>query len=146
MTEARANAADIDLSAVAAVLERHGVAVAWLFGSRSEGTARPDSDVDIAVLLPADASWLAGERIASALRTVLTGVAVDVVDLRSASLELRARVVQTGRLLFSADEALRVRFVSETRSRWFDFAPFQRRLTDAYLRRVADRGFDRGRS
>ncbi|HUG85455.1 MAG TPA: nucleotidyltransferase domain-containing protein [Euzebya sp.] len=135
---------DVDLSGVREVLVRHGVQVAWLFGSRAEGTARAGSDVDMGVLLPEGASWLAGEEVASALRSILP-VDVDVVDLRTASLELQAKVVQTGRLLHSTDEVRRVRFVTDTRSRWFDFAPFQRRLAEAYLARVADRGFQHGR-
>ncbi|RLC56366.1 MAG: hypothetical protein DRI80_16390, partial [Chloroflexota bacterium] len=33
------------------LLARHGVVLAYLFGSQAEGTAGPLSDVDIAVLL-----------------------------------------------------------------------------------------------
>lgn len=138
------SAGGLDLTAGVAVLARRGVPVAWLFGSRADGSARPESDADVAVLPADDAGWLVGQQVASDLQ-VLWGVPVDVVDLRTASLELRARVVQTGRLIHSADEPLRVGFTVDTRSRWFDFAPFQRRLTAAYLQRVANRGFSRGR-
>lgn len=136
---------DLDLSGVGAVLDAHGVLAGWLFGSRAEGTARTGSDVDIGVLLPEGAGWLAGEEIASALRRVLP-LAVDVVDLRTASLELRAKVVQTGRLVCSTDEAARVRFVTETWSQWQDFGPWQRELSNAFLHRVARDGLRRGRS
>ncbi len=34
------------------IFVKHGVVLACLFGSQAEGTARPSSDVDIAVLLP----------------------------------------------------------------------------------------------
>lgn len=135
----------LDLTGARKVFDAHRVEVAWLFGSWVTGAVRPGSDVDVAVLLPDDAGWLAGEAVASDLRARL-GVDVDVVDLRTARLELQATVVQSGRLLHSTDERRRVRFTTEVRSRWFDFAPFQRRLTAAYLAGVADRGFARGRS
>lgn len=34
------------------IFVKHGVVLAYLFGSQAEGTGRPSSDVDIAVLLP----------------------------------------------------------------------------------------------
>src|SRR5919206_20910 len=96
-----------DLSGVFAA---HDVAVAYLFGSRAEGTAGPGSDHDVAVLFSsADPPLDATVRLASALAPVL-GTRVDVVDLDRVGLELRGRVAERGRLLWSADEVRRVRF------------------------------------
>jgi len=122
------------------VWTRHGVAVAYLFGSRAEGTARPSSDHDVAVLF-ADArpALDATVRLGADLAAVL-GTDVDVVDLDLAPLELRGRVAERGRLLHSSDEARRVRFEVDARLRWIEFRPVVEATTRAYLRRVAAEG------
>ena len=123
-----------------AVFAAHGVAVAYLFGSRAEGTARPDSDHDVAVLFAAeDPAFDATVRLGAALAAVL-GTPVDVVDLDRAELELRGRVAEQGRLLFSADEARRVGFEVDARVRWIEFRPVLEETTRAYLRRIAAEG------
>ncbi|MDN5861302.1 MAG: nucleotidyltransferase domain-containing protein [Pseudonocardia sp.] len=126
--------------AVAPVLAAHDVAVAYLFGSRAEGRARADSDYDVAVLFrtpePAlDATVRLGADLAARV-----GVPVDVVDLDRAGLELRGRVAESGRRLYSADEVRRVRFEVDARNRWIEFRPVLAELTRSYLRRVASEG------
>lgn len=123
-----------------AVFRAHDVDVAYLFGSQVDGTARPASDHDIAVLFTSAAPALdATERLGADLAAVL-GTAVDVVDLERADLELRGRVAEQGRRLFAADEARRVRFEVDARLRWIEFRPVVREATRAYLRRVAKTG------
>lgn len=78
------------------------------------------------------------DRLAQALEVP----AVDLVDLRRAPLVVRGRVLQEGRLLYSADEPARVAFEVRTRSEYFDFLPTQRALRDHFLRRVAAGGLD----
>lgn len=123
-----------------AVFDRYGVAVAYLFGSRADGTATSESDHDVAVLFRADDHPVdTTERLAASLARVL-GTAVDVVDLRRASLELRGRVAEGGRLLHCGDEPRRVRFEVDARMRWIEFRPVLHELGRAYLRRVASEG------
>lgn len=73
-----------------------------VFGSRADGSARADSDLDLAVLLPGRADvvglWEAGEEIARRLN-----VDVDLIDLRAASTVMQHQIVTTGRRLFAAD-------------------------------------------
>ena len=122
-----------------------GVLVAYLFGSRADGRPRPTSDVDVAVLFGRPTGLLERERLAGRLQDVL-GAEVDLVVLDDAHLEIRGRVVQTGRLIHSADEPRRVAFEVDTRSRYLDYLPTLRRMTRAYLEKVAERGADgRGR-
>ncbi len=123
-------------------LEAAGVAVAYVFGSRARGTARPDSDLDLAVLLtgPAMPDLLEQELLAVRLADVLDVPSVDLLLLDQAPLELRARVVREGRLLHSADEPRRVRFEVDTQSRWFDVAPAHADQTRSYLRHLASAG------
>jgi predicted nucleotidyltransferase len=91
------------VAAVRAVLPE--VQALILFGSRAEGGDRPDSDLDLAVLLPEPADvvalWEAGEAIARKL-----DVDVDLIDLRRASTVLQYQIVTTGRrLLAEGNEA-----------------------------------------
>ena len=122
------------------VFTTHGVAVAYLFGSRAEGTARPESDHDVAVLFADPEPALDATVRLSADLVDLLGTEVDVVDLDRAELELRGRVAECGRLLFSADEPRRVRFEVDARTRWIEFRPVVAETTKAYLRRVATEG------
>lgn len=122
------------------VFAAHGVAVAYLFGSRAEGTATPVSDHDVAVLFAEARPALdATARLAADLAPVL-GTRVDVVDLAGAGLELRGKVAESGRLLFSADEPARVRFEVDARMRWIEFRPVLEETTRSFLARVAREG------
>jgi predicted nucleotidyltransferase len=130
----------VELPDLSGAFAPHGVAVAYLFGSRAEGTARPGSDHDVAALFtdprPAlDATVRLGAHLAGVL-----GTEVDVVDLDRAELELRGRVAERGRLLYSVDGPRRVRFEVDARLRWIDFRPVVAETTRAYLRRVASEG------
>ena len=123
-----------------AVFTAHGTAVAYLFGSRAESTARPGSDHDVAVLFTVeDPALAATEQLADDLAASF-GTPVDVVDLARAGLELRGRVAETGRLLFSADEPARVRFEVDARMRWVEFRPVVEETTRSFLARVAREG------
>ena len=127
-------------AALRAYFEAHGeeFACVYLFGSVARDTARPDSDVDIAVLrrrsaaregtfesLPLD---LEGE-----LEHVL-GRRVDVVDLRMAAPDLVHRILRDGRLVHEADSSARIAFEVRERNEWFDVRPYldrYRRIGDA---------------
>jgi predicted nucleotidyltransferase len=67
----------------------------WAFGSRIRGQARPDSDWDLAILLPGRADPVALWNAAADLSDLL-GAPVDLVDLRAASTVLQYLVVTTG--------------------------------------------------
>jgi uncharacterized protein len=121
------------------VLDAHGVAVAYLFGSRAEGRERPDSDHDVAVLFAGEPSFDATARLAAELAPVL-GTPVDVVDLEAATLELRGLVADRGRLLRSVDEPRRVRFEVDARMRWIEFRPTLEAASRGFLERVAREG------
>jgi predicted nucleotidyltransferase len=86
-----------------------GTLAAYVFGSFARGDARPESDVDLAVLprapLEALERWHAQERIAAAL-----GTDVDLVDLLRASTVLRVQVLREGRLLFDTAPGTRALF------------------------------------
>lgn len=117
-----------------------GIRFAYLFGSRATGTATERSDADVAIMPSAALSLRARARLATQLAEALGAPDVDLLSLDGAWLELRGRVVQEGRLIYSSDEPARVAFEVRTRSLYFDYLPTLRELQDAYLTHVARHG------
>jgi predicted nucleotidyltransferase len=115
------------------------VIVAYLFGSRSRGTARPASDVDVAVLLTAEAD---NRRRRLELGSRL-GDAVDLVVLNDAPVALAYRVLRDGILLISNDEPARVRHWTRTVDRYLDTAPLRRALAEGTRHRLEEGRFGR---
>jgi predicted nucleotidyltransferase len=83
--------------------------VIYRFGSEAQGTARPGSDIDLAVL--------AQSRVApNLLVEVQQGLAmllhrdVDLIDLRAVSTVMQMQVLSTGECLFSCDDRARELF------------------------------------
>jgi predicted nucleotidyltransferase len=122
------------------IFRNAGVVVAYLFGSRARGGARESSDADVAVLLEGRRGLLEQEALADQLGRAMGVPDVDLIVLDEAPLEMRGRVVQEGRVLFSADEARRVAFEVLTRSQYFDFLPTLEAHTRRYLQQVAREG------
>ncbi|TKB67410.1 MAG: nucleotidyltransferase domain-containing protein [Nitrospira sp.] len=81
----------------------------YRFGSQAKGTARPDSDVDLAVLSRVALSELRRFELAQELATQLHRD-VDLVDLRSASTVMRMQVISTGECLNAPGESARREF------------------------------------
>lgn len=74
----------------------------YLFGSLARGEARPDSDVDLAVLLPGKAAPLSLWEASNALAQRF-GRDVDLVDLRTASTVMQYQIITTGERLWARD-------------------------------------------
>ncbi len=71
----------------------------YAFGSRIQGQARPDSDLDLAVLVAGYAEPLRLWNAAAELSAWL-GFPVDLLDLRAASTVMQYQVLTTGRRLW----------------------------------------------
>jgi predicted nucleotidyltransferase len=92
------------------LVEAYEPEAVYLFGSRARGTADPESDIDLLVVVPADASpeRQRPQLAVRALRGV--GVPVDAVVMTRPAFDLRANVVNSlpetalreGRLLYGA--------------------------------------------
>ncbi len=97
------------LTDLVALLRRHRPVAIYLFGSHAVGTPHPDSDLDLALLLPPDQPPLAGpERIdlVGELEEV-AGRQVDLVILNKAPLPLQFEVIHTGKVLYESDPEAR---------------------------------------
>lgn len=93
-------------------LSEHGAVVATLraafpgalaiyaFGSRSQGQARPDSDLDLAVLVAGYAPPLQLWEVSGQLAD-LVNCTVDLLDFRAASTVMQHQVLTLGRCLWA---------------------------------------------
>jgi uncharacterized protein len=114
-------------AARSAFAARDEVLCAYAFGSRISGRPFPRSDLDVAIVLPADLEEmdpLLVERLANRLEEAF-GSAIDI-DCRSARalpLALQGRIITEGVLLYEGDATERVRFETDVRRLYFDFLP-----------------------
>lgn len=79
-----------------------GLLAIYAFGSRIQGTAGPDSDLDLAVLVAGYAEPLALFDLAGDLADVV-GCAVDLLDLRAASTVMQYQILTTGQRWWASD-------------------------------------------
>jgi uncharacterized protein len=76
----------------------------YAFGSRIQGTARPDSDLDLAILVPTYTDTLQRWDVAQQLAMAL-GCEVDLLDMRAASTIMQYQVLITGQCLWAQQPA-----------------------------------------
>lgn len=74
----------------------------YAFGSRIQGTARPDSDLDLAVLVAGYAEPLELWNLSGDLAD-LAGCPVDLLDLRAASTVMQYQIITTGQCWWAKD-------------------------------------------
>lgn len=74
----------------------------YAFGSRIAGTARADSDLDLAVLVAGYADVVSLFDLAGNLADVV-GCAVDLLDLRAASTVMQYQIITTGQRWWCKD-------------------------------------------
>ena len=103
--------------------EQPDVDAGWLFGSEAQGAARPDSDVDVALLFAGDVSnaqavFRRGIMMDD-LRARL-GRRVDVLDVARVSPRVFASVMRHARLLFERNPAHRVEALARQYAFWQD--------------------------
>ncbi len=91
----------------------------YLFGSYSTEYERPESDVDIAVLLPVLTAKSAGSLTLSdcwSKLAALTGREVDVINLRQVNTVFQHEIIHHGQIIFNADEYATAEFEMLTMS------------------------------
>ena len=94
--------------------------LAVLIGSRATGTARPDSDWDIAIRWNRGMDFFQQLAMTEQLRRALAGAlclpeqAVDLIDIPTARLAMRAVVAEEGIPLKGGDSLVWYRFLQRT--------------------------------
>ncbi|MEO6595496.1 MAG: nucleotidyltransferase domain-containing protein [Planctomycetota bacterium] len=111
------------------ILDRHTqIAAAWLFGSGARGELRPDSDIDVGILMQdpkataVESYELLGELVAR-LEVVVAPRTVDVILLEHQGPVFAHQALVDGWLILEHDRARRVNFEAETVMRGIDFRP-----------------------
>lgn len=112
------------LARTAKTLRENGALFAYVHGSRARGTARADSDIDVAAYFGrrGERSW-----------DMLLPDAVDLLVLDDAPLELAGRVALEGTVLFEADVNERIRWEATTRKIFLDERPRTERSHREFL-------------
>jgi predicted nucleotidyltransferase len=110
------------------------IAYAILFGSRGRGTARDQSDTDLAVGLARGVRLSAGElgELMSRLETAAGG-RVDLILLEEARPGLAYRVFRDGRVIFERDRVALVERKARAILEYLDFRPIEEMFTRAVL-------------
>lgn len=123
------------------------IAVAVLFGSHATGRARPDSDLDVAILPSerCESRRKLQARISSALADLAPLGRVDVVFIDEAPTLLRQRIMEAGRELVMRDSGAWRDWRVRTMREHGDREPVRRRLRQAQRRRLSG-GKTSGRS
>jgi predicted nucleotidyltransferase len=114
---------------------RFGLDTLWLFGSEAAGTARKDSDLDLAALFRRRASTLEIFDARGDLGEILRRD-VDLIDLDQASPILGMQVLRYGRLLVDRNPKRRYAFFSCTISMYDDLKIVRRQAEQALFARM----------
>ncbi|MGH8261654.1 MAG: type VII toxin-antitoxin system MntA family adenylyltransferase antitoxin [Steroidobacteraceae bacterium] len=105
----------------------------YVYGSFGRGDDWPESDLDLAVLLPPGHTL--GDRFDLASRiSRVVGREVDLADLRRAGLDLVREVMRDGRPLRVQSEADTLAWEAEQMTAYADFEPRRAALLSLYLR------------
>lgn len=104
------------------------IELAYVFGSVARGTARPDSDIDVAVQAAQPPATTARMQWIEAL-ALATGRPVDLIDLRTTGEPLLGQILKHGVRIIGNDAAhaelvLRHLYAME------DFVPYVRRMLE----------------
>ena len=121
------HAGNVTVQQLFAALEKRGdVRLAYLFGSLARGTARPDSDVDVALSLGRSMTTAEKIDLIGSIGALL-GRPVDLIDMEIASGAILGTVFQEG-VRFIDDVNVRERAIANRANWQTDVAPYVERL------------------
>ncbi len=124
-------------------LQKSGINVVYLFGSRATNTAGPLSDYDFSILLMGHAPLPRKRRneIYNGLLEIFESKIkklcnIDIVFLNEASLQLQFQVIGEGEVLYELDAKARADYHAKIMEAYADFLPLQRIFEQATLARI----------
>lgn len=125
-----------DIDRITTVLDRwFGLDALWLYGSQAEGTARADSDVDLAALFRRPPQGLEIFDARTELEELLCRE-VDLVDLDQAPPILAMQILKHGRLLVDRNPSRRHDAFSRIVSLYEDLKILRRESERALFQRM----------
>lgn len=117
-----------NMNKLRAILRKHEVIVAYLFGSQIEGHSDSMSDLDLGVLFKEQKTVTEILFLQADLQDVIGPLPVDLVVLNKARINVAFSTIARGKLIYSTDENLRLCFEEEIMRKYHDFAPFMERF------------------
>jgi predicted nucleotidyltransferase len=127
-------------TAAASVLPSLPVAFAYLYGSQTGDRNRPDSDVDVGIVL--DTTDVDPEVVASRTADALTAASaiggIEVTVLDDAPIRFLGRVLRSRVVLYSRDEPARVEFESRVGRMADDVEVWAAKMDREMLTAIAD--------
>lgn len=124
---------------LAYLMTQADVVAAYVFGSQAQGLARPQSDIDLAVLLAEgmDRSARFEKRLElMAALPAFSRRAIDVIILNDAPPLLCHQALSQGRLVFERSAAERIQFEIRADKIFFDLKPLQTFFAQAMLEEI----------
>jgi len=120
------------------IFKKHGVKLAYLFGSQAKGNACKESDFDIAVLFEDPSDDLALKEIAllSLELDKYLPAKPDIVSLHYAPLLLKYEVVANNRVLYCKTESERINFEVSIIKKYIDETPIRNLYNKALHKRI----------
>ncbi|GAH22798.1 unnamed protein product [marine sediment metagenome] len=106
--------------------DENNILLAYLFGSQLRGKTGPLSDYDFAVFLSQKTSFPFKYKLKNKLLSVLNSKQVDLVILNEAPIELKYKIIVTGKIIFQKNTIVRTEFEADTLNQYFDYLPVLR--------------------
>ena len=106
--------------------QENNILLAYIFGSQSRGKIGPLSDYDFAILLSQKPSFQYKYKLKNKLVNFLDTGQVDLVILNDAPVELKYKIIATGKIIYQKNSIVRTEFEADTLSKYFDYLPVLR--------------------
>ena len=106
--------------------EEKNILLTYIFGSQVTGKTGPLSDYDFAVFLSQKPPFQFKYKLKNRLLSVLDSKQVDLVILNDTPIELKYKVIVTGKVIFQKNSIVRTEFEADTLSQYFDYLPVLR--------------------
>lgn len=114
----------------------------YVFGSYGMNKSSPLSDIDLAFyILPDKDCFEKKLALMEQITSILKTDEVDIVILNKAPIVLCYQVLKTGRLIFSKDERLRLKFINNVYNIYCDGEPLRRATEANLLKRIKENRF-----
>jgi predicted nucleotidyltransferase len=106
--------------------QENNILLAYIFGSQLKGKIGPLSDYDFAIFLSQKPSFQFKYGFKNKLVNFLDTLQVDLIILNDALVELKYKIIATGKIIYQKNSTIRTEFEADTLSRYFDYLPVLR--------------------
>jgi len=106
--------------------QENNILLAYIFGSQLQRKTGPLSDYDFAVFLSQKPAFSFKYELKNKLANALNIEQIDLVILNDAPIELKYKVITTGKVIFQKNSIVKTEFEADTLSQYFDYLPVLR--------------------